>query len=314
MLAAEARTFLGRGGAASASLLTPVHAATDDLEFSEPIESARAGAGRALCARCGTFCARRRAAHVRHGTCQMPSSAIETRASNAYEGTAARRHSLASSHSCAAKQTTETGTASAAPAQLLAMTAAVHGTHKTSMTKLCSSASAPIQVFLTREDLRTLNAEPPEPAKLMGTSDRHADARGASLPAAASTTPPLCPVSSQSVPLALLRRARLLRCFAGGKNTGGTPADAGARTGLPRSGQQSASNQHPVHQAERRPVRLTGSAQATARVFPGVWSRHGGARTRSPAARSPRCADHSRRRSRRAPARPGFAAAAPACP
>jgi len=64
MLAAEARTFLGRAGAASASLLTPVHAATDDLEFSEPIESARAGGARALCARCGTFCARRRAAHV----------------------------------------------------------------------------------------------------------------------------------------------------------------------------------------------------------------------------------------------------------
>jgi hypothetical protein len=59
MLAAEARTFLGRGGAASASLLTPVHAATDDLEFSEPIESARAGGARALCARCGTFCAAR---------------------------------------------------------------------------------------------------------------------------------------------------------------------------------------------------------------------------------------------------------------
>ena len=60
MLAAEvsAALLIGRRRPESASPLAPVHAANDDLEFSEPIESACAGAGATLRRRCGTFCAR----------------------------------------------------------------------------------------------------------------------------------------------------------------------------------------------------------------------------------------------------------------
>lgn len=55
MLAADVSAFLGRGRPESTSL-APAHAAKDDFEFSEPIESARAGTGRAPWRRCGTFC------------------------------------------------------------------------------------------------------------------------------------------------------------------------------------------------------------------------------------------------------------------
>lgn len=58
MLAAEvsAALLVGRRRPESASPLAPAHAANDDLEFSEPMESACTGAGATLCQRCGTFC------------------------------------------------------------------------------------------------------------------------------------------------------------------------------------------------------------------------------------------------------------------
>ena len=59
MLAADvsAAFLVGRRRPESASPLAPVHAANDDLEFSEPIESACAGVRSTVRRRCGTFCA-----------------------------------------------------------------------------------------------------------------------------------------------------------------------------------------------------------------------------------------------------------------
>jgi len=71
--------------------------------------------------------------------------------------------------------------------------------------------------------VRTRNAELPDRARLMSTSEAPGAydlprlGEGMWLPVPA---PALCPTSSQSVPLALCR-ARLLRCFSGGRNVAG---------------------------------------------------------------------------------------------